>query len=231
MQRHPLDQPLVSAPLLAVPELARLPGADPANAPLRVVVVAADPVVAGAFEQRLGRHVVGHAEPAGVAEAVARHRSNVVLWDLGPGEPTITDLATLAVPVVILAASTAAAARLLSAGAKGVLRRDASDRAIASALDTVRHDLQVVDATLAGPAGAFGEARGRANGPVESLTPREVQVLEQVATGRSNKQIAAELGISAHTVKFHVNAILTKLDVHTRTQAVVRGVQYGMIVV
>jgi DNA-binding NarL/FixJ family response regulator len=56
-------------------------------------------------------------------------------------------------------------------------------------------------------------------------------VLELVASGLSNKQIAEELRISAHTVKFHVNAILAKLDVHSRTEAVVRAMQLGVVLV
>jgi DNA-binding NarL/FixJ family response regulator len=64
---------------------------------------------------------------------------------------------------------------------------------------------------------------------VESLTDRELQVLSRLAEGLSNKQIAARLGISEHTAKFHVNAILGKLGVQSRTEAVVRAARLGLL--
>ena len=67
--------------------------------------------------------------------------------------------------------------------------------------------------------------------PVERgpLTERELEVLGLLAQGLANKQIAAELGISEHTVKFHVSSIYTKLDVTNRTEAVRAGLRGGWI--
>jgi two-component system nitrate/nitrite response regulator NarL len=65
--------------------------------------------------------------------------------------------------------------------------------------------------------------------PTEELTAREREVLQLLAEGLPNKAIAARLTISEHTVKFHVNAILTKLGVQSRTEAVVRAVRLGLI--
>ena len=62
------------------------------------------------------------------------------------------------------------------------------------------------------------------------LTARENEVLQQLARGLTNRAIALELGITQHTVKFHVNAIMGKLDAQSRTEAVVRATQLGMIV-
>ena len=64
---------------------------------------------------------------------------------------------------------------------------------------------------------------------VETLTPREMEALEMLAEGLSNKQIAARLGISEHTAKFHVNSILGKFDAATRTEAVMRGIRTGLL--
>jgi DNA-binding NarL/FixJ family response regulator len=64
---------------------------------------------------------------------------------------------------------------------------------------------------------------------IEDLTPREIEVLALVAEGLSNKAIASELTISTHTVKFHLNAIMSKLDVQSRTAAVVRATRLGLI--
>jgi len=64
---------------------------------------------------------------------------------------------------------------------------------------------------------------------IEPLTERETQVLELLAEGLSNKGIAARLGISDQTVKFHVASICGKLDAHNRTEAVRRAVRHGLI--
>jgi two-component system nitrate/nitrite response regulator NarL len=64
---------------------------------------------------------------------------------------------------------------------------------------------------------------------VETLTPREIEALEMLAEGLSNKQIAAGLNISEHTAKFHVNSILSKLRAGTRTEAVMRGIRSGLV--
>jgi DNA-binding NarL/FixJ family response regulator len=63
----------------------------------------------------------------------------------------------------------------------------------------------------------------------EALTPRELEVLEVLAQGLSNRAIAARLAISEHTVKFHVSSIFAKLGAENRTDAVRRGVRLGLI--
>ena len=63
----------------------------------------------------------------------------------------------------------------------------------------------------------------------EALTPRELEVLDLVAEGLSNKAIAARLDISEHTVKFHVSSLFGKLGAGNRTDAVRRGVRLGLI--
>jgi DNA-binding NarL/FixJ family response regulator len=65
---------------------------------------------------------------------------------------------------------------------------------------------------------------------IEALTPRETEVLELLAEGLSNKGIAARLGISDQTVKFHVAAISGKLGAHNRTEAVRLAVRRGLLI-
>jgi DNA-binding CsgD family transcriptional regulator len=65
--------------------------------------------------------------------------------------------------------------------------------------------------------------------PVEPLTPRERQVLQMLASGLANKEIAAKLNISEHTAKFHVAAILGKLGAGTRTEAVTMAIRAGLV--
>jgi DNA-binding NarL/FixJ family response regulator len=72
------------------------------------------------------------------------------------------------------------------------------------------------------------EAQGEL--PHQALSEREVQVLQLLAQGLANKQIAAGLGISEHTVKFHVSSIYSKLGVASRTEAVRVGVRLGLVV-
>jgi DNA-binding NarL/FixJ family response regulator len=64
---------------------------------------------------------------------------------------------------------------------------------------------------------------------VELLTGREIEILQLLAQGLANKQIAARLGISAHTVKFHISSIYGKLGATSRTEAVRLGLQKGLI--
>jgi DNA-binding NarL/FixJ family response regulator len=65
--------------------------------------------------------------------------------------------------------------------------------------------------------------------PAAPLTLREVEVLRMLAEGAANKNIAWKLGISEHTVKFHVAQILAKLNAGTRAEAVALGIRQGLI--
>jgi DNA-binding NarL/FixJ family response regulator len=68
----------------------------------------------------------------------------------------------------------------------------------------------------------------RNTGPV-TLSAREIEVLRLVADGLGNKEISFRLGISEHTVKFHVNSILTRMNAATRAEAVAIGIRQGLI--
>lgn len=65
--------------------------------------------------------------------------------------------------------------------------------------------------------------------PIQALTPREIEVLGMLAQGLGNKTIAKQLGISEHTVKFHVSSIFSKLNASSRTEAVTLGARLGLI--
>jgi len=64
---------------------------------------------------------------------------------------------------------------------------------------------------------------------VEPLTPREMEVLQLVAAGLTNRRIGERLGISEHTAKFHVNAILGKLGAQSRGEAVAQAARLGLV--
>jgi len=203
---------------------------------IHALVVGDDPLVRRGFVTRLDDWAAGQASThEDIADALDDTEANLVLWDLGPHPvaPTPGSL-EFSVPVVALAPHGSSARELLAAGADGVLRRDVSTERLVHALGTVLHGLAVIDPLLLDDRGSprsIPPARLTPDMEVESLTARETEVLELVATGLSNKQIAEELGISAHTVKFHVNAILGKLDVHSRTEAVVKAMQLGVVLV
>jgi DNA-binding NarL/FixJ family response regulator len=75
-----------------------------------------------------------------------------------------------------------------------------------------------------------GSRSAHANGfEIEALTPRELQVLRMLADGLGNKEIAGQLNISDHTVKFHVAQILAKLRASSRTEAVSIGIRRGIV--
>jgi DNA-binding NarL/FixJ family response regulator len=113
---------------------------------------------------------------------------------------------------------------VLRLGVHAILPREAAAEQIVAALYAASAGL------IAVPAESSSLILPAASEPVaENLTPREMETLEMLAEGLSNKQIAARLNISEHTAKFHVNSILGKLDAATRTEAVMRGIRTGLI--
>lgn len=104
----------------------------------------------------------------------------------------------------------------------GVLRAEASAEELIAAVRALSQGLVVGSLEL-----LFGEENETTErGP---LTDRETEVLGLLARGLANKQIAAALGISEHTVKFHVSSIYTKLNVTNRAEAVSAGLRGGWI--
>jgi two-component system, NarL family, response regulator len=111
--------------------------------------------------------------------------------------------------------------RCLSQGAKGYLLKDAPRQEILSAIRAVSEDRPYASSSIA------AKALQRMGRP--SLTQRELDVLQLLAEGRSNKDIARRLNITEGTAKTHVKAILTKLDAISRTEAVAVAHKRGMI--
>ena len=110
--------------------------------------------------------------------------------------------------------------------ARAVLSRDATADEIVAAVVAVAAGLVAVQPHTLAASGEFG-ATGLDDR--ERLSPRESEVLIQLARGAGNKQIAAALMISEHTVKFHLASIFAKLGVSSRTEAVTQGVRRGLI--
>jgi DNA-binding NarL/FixJ family response regulator len=116
-------------------------------------------------------------------------------------------------------------AAALRSGVRAVLPRHSSASQIVAAIEAASAGFVVLqpsdlDGLLVSPQPAS---------MAEPLTPREVEVLGMLAEGQSNKNIAYRLGISEHTVKFHVTSIMGKLRAGSRTEAVTQGIRQGLI--
>ena len=179
--------------------------------------------------------VVGQVSATGASPLTAE--ADAVLWDTGmpagvdrrSGRGPGLDAAWLvdvARPVVALVNDDRQAAIALAVGARAILPRDAPAERIVAALAASQQGLIAFDESFAE---ALGPRRASAAPLLEPLTPREVEVLGLIAEGLANKTIAARLGISESTVKFHVNAILGKLGVESRSEAIVQAARLGLV--
>lgn len=150
-----------------------------------------------------------------------------------PGEPadvTVADgeaPAENGAPVVLLSDDRASAWRdSVASGVRAVLRRDVTGAELAAAVEAVAAGLAVLHPE---DTAALAHAPAIPASGEEDLTPREIEVLRMMAEGLGNKTIAWRLGISEHTVKFHVASILSRLRASGRTEAVMLGVRRGLV--
>ena len=139
------------------------------------------------------------------------------------------------VPLVVLADGfdPAWSAAALRSGARAILSSEATSAEILAAIEAVSLGLVVLpgaasDAVLSE---APAKTHSQPPGDGQKLTPREMEILEMIAEGLGNKEIAWRLDISEHTVKFHIGSIFTKLGAQSRTEAVTIGVRHGLILV
>jgi two-component system nitrate/nitrite response regulator NarL len=179
-------------------------------------------------------------------EGVRRARelvADIILLDIKmPGMSGIETLKSLRAsgvrtPVVMLTMSREDAdlSAALRGGAQGYLLKDIEPEELVPALEAALRGDNVVAPEMVGTlarlvqstAGPEPEAR-RATAPFSELTPRELEILEHVADGLSNKMIARALEISDGTVKLHVKGILRKLGMHSRVEAAVSAVEHGL---
>jgi DNA-binding NarL/FixJ family response regulator len=117
----------------------------------------------------------------------------------------------------------------LSLRAWGLLPLDSSEEELIAAIQALHQGLLVSVPSFVQPLVGQTLSAPPEDILVDELTEREIEVLELLAEGLANKQIAYQLEISEHTVKFHVSSIYTKLGVSNRTEAVRLGIQLGLI--
>ncbi len=114
-------------------------------------------------------------------------------------------------------------------GVKAILPRDSEMDEILPAIQAAYAGLVLLDPEVTQNLAARVRPSNGFTAAPEDLTPREIEVLRMLAEGLGNREMASRLGISDHTVKFHVSSILDKLGAATRTEAVTLGIRMGLI--
>lgn len=170
--------------------------------------------------------------------------ADILLLDMGESDNDVPRLLSLAseqdMAVIMLGEQARDISRLSASdiSAWAYLRRDADSVEIAGAMRAVSAGLVALDRTLIGLFAApippvmsspLISSPSMPLLPGETLTAREREVLQLIASGLANKQIAGKLSISLHTVKFHVASILAKLSANSRTEAVTQGARRGLV--
>ena len=202
---------------------------------IHLLVLADDPLARAGLAALLGNLpgflVAAQGDGSQLSEATAGEIDasvDVIVWDMGweATERIEDEPLEKIIPVLALVADKPSAAVAWRLGCRAMLSRQSDEEQLAAALAAVAGGLAVFSPSLVESL----QSPARPSGATASdLTPRESEVLALLAEGLTNKAIAQRLTISEHTVKFHVNAILGKLDAQSRTDAVVRATRLGLI--
>ena len=206
---------------------------------VRLLIIAADPLIrsalGGIVEQTDELEVVGQASPdEDPTELTNVYRPDIIVfdagWELSAELSQVVD--EWALPIILLVPETdESLGDLIVAGFGAILPRVIDpDRLNAAALAVIQDLTVVAPEYLEEIALTGSNAAARFDLiEVEPLTPREFDVLELLADGLTNREIAAKLAISHHTVKFHLTSLMNKLDVHSRTEAVTKASKAGIL--
>jgi NarL family two-component system response regulator YdfI len=209
---------------------------------IRVFIVAASPLIRAGLQSMLADRRFDIVGSAAVLESFSGQlvdiEPDVVLVEAAADnhEDLLRALEDAEVaqeyPVIVLSEQPKPAwlSRALRAGVRAVLPREVTPKQLQAALEAAAAGLVVVhpselDAVLPATVGSSTALEEL----LEPLTRREREVLQMLAAGLGNKEIAARLAISDHTVKFHVASILGKLGASTRTEAVSAGIRRGLV--
>ena len=156
------------------------------------------------------------------------HEIDLVLLDLNmPGGEYFNGLITLKeafpdTPVAVVSASEGieVIAQVMSLGAQGFIPKSSATKDIADAIVRVQNGETWVPEDKKADLAAVNEELSSLLKRFRELTPKQIQVLSFLRSGLMNKQIAHEMNVTEATIKAHISAILRKLDINTRTQAV-----------
>jgi DNA-binding NarL/FixJ family response regulator len=201
--------------------------------PIRVLIADDHPLIldglAAVIDAAPGLRVVARATDGRTAVELGRqHRPDVVVFDLqmpGLGGAEATERLRRSCPdvaaiVLSVYAREEDVFRCFQAGARGYLVKSTPGAEIVEAIRTVASGRRHVPKEI-------GE-RLAERMPGTDLTGRESDVLQEIVRGKSNKEIASTLGLRESTVKWHINALLAKMGVEDRVQAVVHALRRGL---
>jgi two-component system, NarL family, response regulator YdfI len=209
---------------------------------IRVVVAATSAVRRGGLETIVRGHsalkLIGSVPAVvGLPARVLEMRPDVLIVDLPESDSQfITAIAALteagiAIVTLIDEPQVGWTAQALRAGVRALLPRESPEHEIISAVLIANRGLVLLDPEVTRELAS--QTRAPVSGPLvgepEELTAREIEVLRFMAEGLGNKEIASRLGISDHTVKFHISSILAKLGASSRTEAVTQAIRMGLV--
>jgi DNA-binding NarL/FixJ family response regulator len=202
--------------------------------PIEVLIVDDHPIMRVGIAAMIAKckemKVVGFAASGEEAiEKFAKHRPDIVLLDLRlPGMSGVETLQEINrkdpdARIIILTTyeGDEDIHRAMNAGAKGYLAKGLAPETLLTAIRKVHAGGSYVPAPISNSLAARTSDT--------CLSARECEVLELLAKGKSNKEIAISLGIRESTVKCHISVILTRLDANDRTQAVIAGLERGYV--
>ncbi|MBU7585137.1 MAG: response regulator transcription factor [Nostoc sp. TH1S01] len=202
---------------------------------IRVMVIAASLVVRLGLSSMINNHpqltVVGSTSDLDTfTKEFEQLQPDVVLLDFSSNLPSAwAKLPLTSEPQILLITEDIDSIDLetgLRSGIRGILPSTSTEAEITTAIEAIASGLIVLHPDYLELLSI--KEKVVAN-PVQTLTPREIEVLGMLGSGLGNKAIAKRLQISEHTVKFHVSSIFQKLAVSSRTEAVTAGVRLGLI--
>jgi len=178
------------------------------------------------------------ADGRALVEAAVRLRPDVIVADVSM--PQLNGIEALVqlrqggdrVPVVFLTMHRDAtfARRALDAGASGFVLKHSASTELITAIRAALEGKTYLTPQLAGEVlGAMMQGPGSDGDPVARLTPRQREILQLVAEGRSTKQIASHLAISARTVEFHKYQLMETLELHSTAELVHFAIKHGLV--
>jgi two-component system, NarL family, response regulator YdfI len=210
----------------------------------RVVIGVPSAVLRANLESVLGTkpeyQLIGSYSVDGALAHVARLQPDIILLDSGSSAHEIVamllepndELVSSTMVILTDEPDTFLATDAIRAGIRALLPRDARPEEILSAIRASLAGLFVMHPdTLESLLQFNGENHSELAASDQILTPREIEVLRMIAEGLGNKDIASKLGISDHTVKFHISSMFAKLGAANRAEAVTLGIRLGLLMV
>ena len=208
---------------------------------IRVMIADDHPVfrdgLASLLEPLPGIEVVARASDGAEAVALAaEHRPDVIVMDVQMPEVNgieatrriVAADGDVGILVITMGEDDGTVLSALRAGARGYLRKGAEQEEIVRAIVTVHGGGVVFGASLAARIAEVLAPAVRPERPFPELTERETEILDRIAAGRSNPQIAAELFLSPKTVRNNVTSILAKLQATDRAEIIIRARDAGL---